>query len=256
MDNQQPSFQISLTPLQMFLAGIGTGLLVLCTIGFFIMLSLYFGGGNALAKVNNNRIDLGTDSGTGNAPAAAAPAAGTVRAVDTKRDHVRGNVNGATVTLVEYSDFECPFCKRFHETMQKVIQNYGKDVRWVYRHMPLDSLHRQARKEALASECASEQGKFWEFADLVFKETTSNDGLDLNKLPDYAKQLGLNVSKFTSCVDSAKYASVVQADEQDGQAAGAQGTPYTVVLGANGKTQVVNGAQPYEAVEAAVKAML
>lgn len=252
MESKQGSFQISLSPMQLFATGIASGLLVLCTIGFFILLSIYLGGG---ASGSGNRIDLGVNPAPSAGGANPAPQAGSVRTVDAKRDHIRGNVN-AKVTIVEYSDFECPFCKNFHSTMQQIVANYGNDVRWVFRQLPLDSLHAQARKESLASECAAEQGKFWEFADIVFKETTSNDGLDLNKLPDYARQAGVkNINQFNTCVSSGKYASRVQEDEQDAASAGARGTPYSVVMGANGKTQVVNGAQPYAAVEAAVKAV-
>lgn len=113
--------------------------------------------------------------------AAEIPAAETglkLRPADPKTESVRGNQN-AKITIVEYSDFECPFCKRFHQTMQQVISTYGNDVKWVYRHFPLDGLHQQARPEANMAECAHEQGKFWEFTDGVFKVTPSNDGMDI-----------------------------------------------------------------------------
>lgn len=113
--------------------------------------------------------------------AAEIPAAETgikIRPADPKTEAVRGNQN-AKITIVEFSDFECPFCKRFHQTMQQVISTYGNDVKWVYRHFPLDGLHQQARPEANMAECAYEQGKFWEFTDGVFKVTPSNDGMDI-----------------------------------------------------------------------------
>lgn len=102
----------------------------------------------------------------------------TVRAIDTNKEPARGNLK-AKISLIEYSDFECPFCKRFHATMQQVMAANGDNVRWVYRQFPLDSLHQKARTEALASECAGEQGKFWEFTDSIFKVTPSNDGMDI-----------------------------------------------------------------------------
>ena len=85
----------------------------------------------------------------------------------TDTDHVRGDA-GAKVTIIEYSDFDCPYCSRFHTTMNQVVQQYSGQVRWVYRHFPLDNLHPDARAKAVASECAGEQGKFWEFADAAF----------------------------------------------------------------------------------------
>lgn len=238
------------TPTQLFGGGIVAGILVLCTLGFFILLSMYLKGvkPSALAANQPTAPAAYDDTGAPQGPV-------TVSPVDPNNDHIRGNVN-SKVTVVEYSDLECPFCKRFHVTMQQVMQKYGNDIRWVYRHMPLDSLHQQARPEALASECAAEQGKFWEFIDLVFAETTSNDGLDLAKLPTYARQVGLNVNQFQQCYDSQKYASAVQEDEASALAAGAQGTPYSVVVGPNGETTVLNGAQPVEEVERAIQAYL
>ena len=102
----------------------------------------------------------------------------TVRAIDASKEVVRGNVK-AKISLIEYSDFECPFCKQFHATMQQVMATHEKDVKWVYRQFPLDTLHQKARPEAMMSECAGEQGKFWEFTDSVFKVTPSNDGMDI-----------------------------------------------------------------------------
>lgn len=95
-----------------------------------------------------------------------------------KDEPFRGNAS-AKITIVEYSDMECPFCKQFHNTMQQVMAAHEKDVKWVYRHFPLDSLHQQARAEANMAECANEQGKFWEFTDSVFKVTPANDGMDI-----------------------------------------------------------------------------
>lgn len=251
-ESSQKSPLSGLSQTQVFVFGIVEGILVLCTIGFFILLPMVLGGSSTTPSVgsNNNYVAPSDDLG--------APTPSTdisVMPVDEKRDHIRGAKN-AKVTIVEYSDLECPFCKRFHETMQQVVQKYGNDVRWVYRHFPLDSLHAQARTEALATECAGEQGKFWEFTDLIIAETPSNDGLDLGKLPDYAKQVGLNVSKFQSCLDSKKFASKIQEDEQDAQRAGGQGTPYSVAIGPNGELIPINGAQPLAAVEATIQQFL
>jgi len=111
----------------------------------------------------------------------------------TKDDHILGDIN-APVKIVEFSDTECPFCKRFHQTMEQIIDEYGKtgQVAWVYRHFPLDSLHSKARKESEALECAGEQGKFWEYTSSVYKTTPSNNKLDPNQLFKIAIDLGLN----------------------------------------------------------------
>jgi protein-disulfide isomerase len=253
-DMENKSIFDSLSPTKVFLSGLVVGVLVLCTVGFFVMLSIYLSGGSVFAQddfadTQNNNGGTVVDNGSGDGNNV------SIRAVDVKKDHIRGDKD-AKISIVVYTDFECPFCKRFHETMLSVMDNFDDDVKWVFRHFPLDSLHRQARTEALASECASEQGKFWEYSDLIFERTTSNDGLDLNKLPVYAKELGLNVNQFTNCLDSQKYASRVDEDVIDGQGAGARGTPHSVIVGPNGEKVPVSGAQPYSSLETILNSML
>jgi protein-disulfide isomerase len=152
----------------------------------------------------------------------------------TKDDHLLGDPN-SNITIVEYSDTECPFCKRFDTTMNSIIDTYGKDskVAWVYRHFPLDSLHSKARKEAEATECANELGgnsAFWSYLGLIYKNTPTNNGLDPAQLPIFAKTARLDVAKFNTCLASGKYASSVQADLQSGIKIGIQGTPYSVMI--------------------------
>lgn len=175
-------------------------------------------------------------------------------------DHILGNPN-APIKIVEFSDLECPFCKSFHSTMKRVMQEYGKDgrVAWVYRHYPLDELHPKARYEAEASECANELGgneKFWAYVDRVFAVTPSNNGLDPDLLPQIAEYVGLDKTKFQSCLDNGKYADRVKADVEDAQNAGARGTPYSVVLGKDGKKYPIGGAQPYEQVKLLIDEVL
>ena len=172
----------------------------------------------------------------------------------TSADHIRGNPD-APVKIVEYSDTECPFCKRFHNTMKQVMDEYGKSgkVAWVYRHFPLDQLHPvKARNEATALECANEQGgndKFWAYADRLFEVTPSNNGLDPAELPKIAQYVGLDVQKFNACLASGKYAKHVEDEVQNAQATGGNGTPWSIVVGKNGKKYPLSGAQPYSAVK-------
>ncbi len=170
-----------------------------------------------------------------------------------KDDHVRGNPD-APVKIVEYSDTECPFCKRFHGTMKEVMDEYGKDgeVAWVYRHFPLDQLHSKARKEAVALECAGDQGgndKFWAYADRLYEVTPSNNGLDSAELPKIAQYVGLDMSKFNTCLGSTKYDKHIEDDVQNAIATGGNGTPWSIVVGKNGKKYPLSGAQPYSAVK-------
>ncbi|OGF85536.1 hypothetical protein A2Z63_03390 [Candidatus Giovannonibacteria bacterium RIFCSPLOWO2_02_44_8] len=168
-------------------------------------------------------------------------------------DHVRGNPD-APVKIVEYSDTECPFCKRFHSTMQEVMNEYGKDgkVAWVYRHFPLDQLHSKARKEAVALECANEQGgndKFWSYADRLYEITPANNGLDPAELPKIAQYVGLDVAKFNTCLASTKYDAHIEDDVQNATATGGNGTPWSIVVDKNGKKYPLSGAQPYASVK-------
>src|SRR3989338_8747943 len=168
-------------------------------------------------------------------------------------DHVRGNPD-APVKIVEYSDTECPFCKRFHSTMQEVMNEYGKDgkVAWVYRHFPLDQLHSKARKEAVALECANEQGgndKFWSYTDRLYEITPANNGLDPAELPKIAQYVGLDVTKFNTCLASTKYDAHIEDDVQNATATGGNGTPWSIVVDKNGKKYPLSGAQPYASVK-------
>ena len=155
----------------------------------------------------------------------------------TKNDNVRGKFN-APITLVEYSDFECPFCGKIYPTFKKLLADYSGKVRLVYKHFPL-SFHPNAQKAAESAECASEQGKFWEYHDKIFENQSG--GFSLSNFKQWAEDLNLDVNKFNDCLDSGKYASKVQADQADGQNRGVQGTPATFVNG-----QLVSGAVPYE----------
>ncbi|MEK7124243.1 MAG: DsbA family protein [Patescibacteria group bacterium] len=166
----------------------------------------------------------------------------------TEANHVRGNFS-APVTLVEFSDFECPFCKSHLPTLDRILKDYKDSVRLVYKHFPLTSIHPNAQKAAEASECASEQGKFWEYHDLLFEKQAG--GLSIEKYKQWAVQLGLNSAKFNGCLDSSKYADKVSADSKEGSGAGVSGTPATFI---NGK--LVSGAVPYEQIKKEIDAVL
>jgi len=190
-------------------------------------------------------------------------AAGSMQPVDGE-DHRLGDPD-ASVVLVEFSDFECPFCKRFHVTVKRLMDEYGTDgeVAWVFRHFPIDSLHSKARKEAQATECANELGgnqAFWDYADRLFDVTPSNNRLDLATLPQIAQDIGLNRARFEACLEGdargGKYAAHIEADFQDANASGGTGTPYSLVISPSGKTYPINGAQPYAAVKAIIELAL
>jgi len=219
--------------------------------GGMIATALYFGPSKNSTVVGNNQAPQ--------VAARQAPAqVGTVKPVDFATDHIRGDKN-AKVFVIEYSDFECPFCKRFHPTMQQLFDQYQGKVAWVYRHFPL-SFHPNAEKEAEASECASEQGGndvFWKYTDKIFERTTSNGkGFALEDLAPLAKEIGLDDAKFKSCLNSGKYAKHVQQDEQEGQTAGITGTPGNIIWTKDGKTQLISGAVPLSSLTSAIDQIL
>lgn len=195
---------------------------------------------------------LGTASPT-SAPAKTQQPSGKIKPV-TDKDHIRGNKD-AKLSLVEYSDLECPFCKSFHSTMQEVLKTYGDKVRWVYRHFPL-SFHANAQKEAEASECVAQlggNGKFWKYADTIFARTTSNGtGFALDKLGPLAQEVGVSQAEFQKCLDSGKYTKLVQEQITDGTTGGVTGTPSTFIIDAKGNSQIIVGAQPIEALKTAI----
>lgn len=243
-----------------FYLGLIGGVLAICTLGFLFLLGgLLRGGSFSLGNLNPRiaAVDPGArepaptpDSGT-TQPSSPPPAVSAT-------DHIRGDVN-AKVTLIEYSDFECPFCKQFHATMQQAMDNYKGKIRWVFRHYPL-SFHQNAQKEAEASECVAELGgndAFWKFTDAIFTRTTSNGtGFAIDALPDLAKEIGVDSVKFKTCLDSGKYAQFVKDQETAGATAGVNGTPGTFVVSADGKSQLVPGALPYASIKQIIDGVL
>lgn len=175
--------------------------------------------------------------------------------VSTDDDPVKGAAN-AKVTVIEFSDFQCPFCSRFFsQSFGQIEKDYidtGK-VLFVYRDFPLDSIHPQAVPGALAANCANEQGKFWEYHDKIFQNQESMSDASYKA---WAAELGLNTQQFNQCYDSKKYQSEVQKDFQDGAAAGVSGTP-TFFIGSPSKGyQQLVGAQPFAVIKQVIDAEL
>jgi protein-disulfide isomerase len=155
--------------------------------------------------------------------------------------------DNAPVTIVEFSDFQCPFCSRVNPTLDQVKETYGKNVRVVFRQFPLNN-HPQAQKAAEASLCADDQGKFWEMHDAMF---ANQQQLAVDNLKAQAAELGMDAEQFNQCLDSDKYADKVAADMKDGVAAGVSGTPAMFINGV-----MVSGAVPYEQVAEVIDAEL
>lgn len=221
-----------------FICGLVAGFVLICVIGFFIFLGIFISNGwGDKSKSANNNFNVNQPVNTNQQPQpSAGDLAKNVKPV-TSADHLLGSKN-AKVTMIEFSDFQCPFCSRAHATLQKLVADYNGQVAWVYRHFPLDSLHPFARKAAEASECASEQNKFWEYADVLYANQQS---FSESYFGQAAGDLGLNTEKFNSCLTSGKYAGKVNDNFQEGVNAGITGTPGIYING-----QLIKGALPYE----------
>jgi protein-disulfide isomerase len=156
----------------------------------------------------------------------------------------------AKVTLVEYSDFQCPFCSRHLPTVKQALKDFPNEVNLVYRHYPL-SFHPEAQKSAEASECAAKLGgndAFWKMHDELF---TNQATLSRSLYTELAKKIGLNTVNFDKCLDGGEMAAKVNTDLQEGTTAGVEGTPATFVNG-----QLISGAVPYSELKAAIQAAL
>ncbi|MFA6522965.1 MAG: thioredoxin domain-containing protein [Candidatus Peribacteraceae bacterium] len=212
-------------------------------------LAIFTGGASRVAQA---------PSPTAPTPTSAAPTqqpSGPVAEV-TAKDHKRGPAN-AKITIITYTDFQCPYCKRAHTTMEEVLAAYKNDVNLVYRNFPL-SFHEYAQKLAEGSECVAElagNDAFWKYSDKVFGDTTTQ--FTNEEITKVAVSVGADQAKFKTCLESSKYAAKVQSDEDGGAAAGVRGTPANFLYNnATKKTQLISGAQPLENFKTAIDAML
>ncbi|MDI6820695.1 MAG: thioredoxin domain-containing protein [Patescibacteria group bacterium] len=211
-----------------------------------VSISLVYSAGKKADDSESANLVQKIDRGINNEDRNLMPAPADIKPV-TSADHILGNLN-ASVKIVTFSDFECPFCKTFHLTMKQILPLYGDKIAWVFRQLPLDILHQKAKKVALATECVSALGgndKFWKYVDKIFEITPSNDGLDLNELPKIAEQVGVDRAKFQSCLDSNKYIDKIEASQKEAENVGIRGTPFSLVIAKDGKKYAINGALPF-----------
>lgn len=238
---------LSGTPKMMFLLGLFVGISVLAVVGLAGTLGVLVSGKSLGAKAGTEPDTVAVaPQPSPSAVPDAAPSSPPPDVRDT--DHIRGNKDAA-VTLIEYSDFECPFCLRHVDTVNQILKDYPNDVRFVYRHFPL-SFHAEAQKAAEASECAADQGKFWEMHDKIFEENGKGT-MSVSRWKEIARELGMNGSQFDGCLDSGEKSGRVAQDLQEGSIAGIAGTPGTFVNG-----QLVEGAVPYTTFKSIIDAQL
>lgn len=207
---------------------------------------IYSNFSTAPGSKNTATIGQGVDSAAGGKPEAG----------DLPDDDPFLGSPDAPVVVVEFSDFQCPFCRKlFREVLPQIEEKYiqtGK-VRFVYRDFPLTSIHEMAQKYAESAQCANEQGKFWQMHDKIFTEQEKHGGgtvfdYTVTDLKSWAREVGLNGIQFDQCLDSGKYSAEVEKDFADGQAAGVQGTPATFING-----RLVAGAVPFAQFETVIE---
>lgn len=170
----------------------------------------------------------------------------------TNADHVLGNKN-AKVTIVEYSDMNCPFCRRFHPTMKQLIADYGDDVAWVYRHFPFQG--QNSTDAAVVSECiADSKGNdaFWKYVDSITTKADAGSGLSPEIIVAAAGEVGLSEAQVTACKADTKFQQIVTAQRDGGTASGVTGTPASIIVTADGAQEFVSGALPLEQLKASV----
>ncbi len=178
-----------------------------------------------------------------------------LRPVDARRDHILGNPD-APVTLVEYSDFECPFCKRFHPTAIRLLEDNPDEIRWVYRHFPLGMHNPGAQKQAEASECVAElkgNDAFWEYVHAIYDRTRAGGrGFPLDNLRPLAEEFGVDGDSFEACLDGGKMTARVIQDHEDGLRVGISGTPAGFLMNRRGEVRFIVGALPIGELQALV----
>ncbi len=176
--------------------------------------------------------------------------------VDPAVDRIKGDA-AAPVTIVTYSDIHCPYCRMFHPVVSELVENNPGKVRFVFRHMPIDSLHPLARKAAQAAECAGDQEKFWEYLDRAYAVEDPSKDLSIEGLRLLAIKLELDQPKFEACLDSGEKDSKVNSDSEDSAKNGIDGTPTSVIFGPEGtRPQLLIGSRSIETIQQIVDALM
>jgi protein-disulfide isomerase len=187
----------------------------------------------------------------------------------TDKDHILGNPN-APIMIVEYSDYDCPYCRIFHDTMTKIMAEYGESgkVAWVFRHFPLAQLHPNAHTIAEASECVASIGgndAFWKFTNALNDsrkieyspegQLKSVEPTNVTRLSEFAETAGVSKTAYTQCMDSGKFVEAITEDVAEALKTGGRGTPYSFLI-AGDQQGPINGAQPYTVVKGMIDTVL
>lgn len=242
MSEQKVQKTLKQTETQSFWLGVTSALAVIFALLLWGVIAdkVSFGDGGSNTNVVKVDKNVQVDPTLPPAPQAAPAADADIVITEiSDTDWVRGDKD-AKISIVEFSDIDCPFCSRHHDTMNQLLEKYDGQVNWVYRHLPLPQLHPEARTKALAAECVGNLGgndMFWEYMDGLFTSSAPDE------ITAEAKKLGLNMVAFQACVDEERYADKVDADMADAAASGGNGTPHNIVVIGDELT-ALKGAQP------------
>lgn len=218
--------------------------------GFTIVAVAIYFGGDKTNRIPANVVNQATPS--------AAISLSPVAPISA-RDYVRGNPN-ASVVIIEYSDYECPFCKQYHTVLRQVIDEYGATgrVAWVYRQLPVPQLHPNAPKISEAALCVGKLGgnsAFWNFSDALFDSRGLQDVINITRVPDMAAASGVSQSEFNRCYESGEMRPAVEASMREAFEAGIRVTPYTVIMVGN-DVDVLEGTVSYDVLKGIVNDIL
>lgn len=226
-----------------FLLGFFVGMAILSTVAFFTLLIVVFNKPATVELAANNAVAAAPTAQPTDDPTNYAPVPGP------KENEPFKGGKDAKVTIIEYTDFECPYCLRHHDTINQITNTYGNKVKYILRHYPL-GFHANAQKAAESFECAAEQGKAFQMVDAIF-QANADKVMGVDKWKEIAKTLGMSTKKFNDCLDTGKYAQKVATDAAEGGASGVSGTPATFVNG-----QLVSGALPFDSFKQTIDGLL
>lgn len=183
---------------------------------------------------------------------------GVIKPVD-ETDYILGNPN-APILIVEYSDYECPFCKRFHTVLGQVMEEYGVGgrVAWVYRHFPIPNLHPNSAMLAETALCVGQLGgnqAFWKFTNKVYEDREPTDFTNITKIPRYIEEAGISLTEHRACMDSGQTKERLSYGVEDAINAGVKGTPYTFITVADQQI-IINGAESYQAIKGIISNLI
>lgn len=215
-----------------------------------IALAIYLTSGRSTDSSTQNLQPVVTDSGI--------VEPGQIEPVDAS-DYILGNPN-AEILIVEYSDYDCAFCKDFHSTLHQIMNEYGVTgrVAWVYRQFPIGQLHPNAPKISEAALCVGELGgnnAFWSFTDQIFDGRDIEELTNVTKLPEYAEAAGVSKEEYIRCMDEGRQKAAVEQSVEVGFNLGIRGTPYTVLLVGNDQA-TLSGAESYETLKGIIENLL